>query len=113
MDPYTRFLQDRDALRKVRRCAKEICKPRGSYVCKAGCDIDQALYPDDWTADQAVELWRAHRDRPRFLWVNFPGPHPPAYVTAAMLREPIFGADDDGPPLGGFARGDRHGSSKE
>ncbi len=45
----------------------------------------QRLYEDDWTAEQAVTLLeRAPRDRPWFLWVSFPGPHPPFAVTSSM-----------------------------
>ena len=45
----------------------------------------QSLYEDDWTAAQAVTLLeRAPANVPWFLWVSFPGPHPPFAVTAGM-----------------------------
>lgn len=45
----------------------------------------QHLYEDDWTATQAATLLkRAPHDKPWFLWVSFPGPHPPFAVTALM-----------------------------
>ena len=48
----------------------------------------QRLYEDDWTAAQAVNLLkRAPSDKPWFLWVSFPGPHPPFAVTASMGHE--------------------------
>ena len=56
--------------------AASLCD-RGSYPA--------SLYEDDWTAAQAVTLLeRAPREKPWFLWVSFPGPHPPFSVTAAM-----------------------------
>ena len=54
----------------------EICQP-STYP--------QELYEDDWTAAQAKTLLeRAPSDKPWFLWVSFPGPHPPFAVTAQM-----------------------------
>jgi len=48
----------------------------------------QRLYEDDWTAANAVTLLeRAPSDKPWFLWVSFPGPHPPFAVTADMAGE--------------------------
>eukprot|EP00944_MAST-04C_sp_MAST-4C-sp1_P001956 g1956.t1 len=45
----------------------------------------QHLYEDDYTAAHASTLIkRAPRDKPWFLWVSFPGPHPPFAVTTAM-----------------------------
>ena len=55
----------------------KLCKDRKSHP--------QAMYQDDWTADQAVELLEnAPTDKPWFLWVSFPGPHDPFDVTGPM-----------------------------
>ena len=55
---------------------KELCQ-RSTYPSE--------LYEDDWTAANAVTLLeRAPHDKPWFLWVSFPGPHPPFAVTADM-----------------------------
>jgi arylsulfatase len=45
----------------------------------------QDLYEDDWTAAHAKTLIKsAPSDKPWFLWVSFPGPHPPFAVTTSM-----------------------------
>jgi len=45
------------------------------------------VYDDDYCASQAVELLqRAPTDKPWFMWVNFPGPHPPFAVTTVMAQ---------------------------
>merc|ERR1711871_1079064 len=56
-------------------------------ICQTST-FPQRLYEDDWTAAQASTLLkRAPSDKPWFLWVNFPGPHPPFAVTSKMDRE--------------------------
>ena len=57
-----------------------------SHLCESAT-FPQELYEDDWTAKQAVKLLRrAPRHKPWFMWVSFPGPHPPFAVTASMAR---------------------------
>ena len=55
---------------------------------KGLCDASsypQELYEDDWTAKNAITLiTRAPKDKPWFIWVNFPGPHSPFAVTSSM-----------------------------
>ena len=53
-------------------------------ICQTST-FPQKLYEDDWTAAQAKALLqRAPHDKPWFLWVSFPGPHPPIAVTTGM-----------------------------
>lgn len=60
---------------------------KDAALCEAST-YPHELYEDDWTAAQAVALLeRAPRDSPWFLWVSFPGPHPPFSVTADMAAE--------------------------
>ena len=53
-------------------------------ICQSST-YPQKLYEDDWTVAQATMLLkRAPHDKPWFMWVSFPGPHPPFAVTTAM-----------------------------
>jgi arylsulfatase len=46
------------------------------------------LYEDDWVTENAISLLRRKPlDRPWFLQVNFPGPHPPFLVTPTQHRQ--------------------------
>jgi len=53
-----------------------------------GCDassFQNEIYPDDFVRDKAVELLnRKPADKPWFMQVNFPGPHPPIVSTSKM-----------------------------
>eukprot|EP00543_Licmophora_paradoxa_P017157 CAMPEP_0202461358 /NCGR_PEP_ID=MMETSP1360-20130828/48993_1 /ASSEMBLY_ACC=CAM_ASM_000848 /TAXON_ID=515479 /ORGANISM="Licmophora paradoxa, Strain CCMP2313" /LENGTH=407 /DNA_ID=CAMNT_0049083355 /DNA_START=5 /DNA_END=1228 /DNA_ORIENTATION=- len=52
--------------------------------CIAETFID-TLYPDDFVRDEALEILKAKpEDKPWYLQVNFPGPHPPIFVTSEM-----------------------------
>ena len=56
-------------------------------ICQTST-FPQRLYQDDFTADQAATLLkRAPKDKPWFMWVSFPGPHPPFAVTEEMGNE--------------------------
>lgn len=56
----------------------------GDYLCQSA-QIPQEAYMDNWVADGAVSLIRAApKDKPFFLQVNYPGPHPPTQVTQNM-----------------------------
>eukprot|EP00549_Striatella_unipunctata_P019741 CAMPEP_0118724930 /NCGR_PEP_ID=MMETSP0800-20121206/32862_1 /TAXON_ID=210618 ORGANISM="Striatella unipunctata, Strain CCMP2910" /NCGR_SAMPLE_ID=MMETSP0800 /ASSEMBLY_ACC=CAM_ASM_000638 /LENGTH=350 /DNA_ID=CAMNT_0006633581 /DNA_START=116 /DNA_END=1169 /DNA_ORIENTATION=+ len=45
------------------------------------------IYPDDFVQREAVELLNSMpRDKPWFMQVNFPGPHPPIMSTYAMAE---------------------------
>lgn len=45
-----------------------------------------STYEDNWTAENAKTLLRRRpTNKPFFIQVNFPGPHPPFLVTADML----------------------------
>ena len=70
--------------------AHRACLGGGGEAEAALCEAStfpQRLYQDDWTAQQAAALLaRAPADVPWFLWVSFPGPHPPFAVTAQMAR---------------------------
>eukprot|EP00462_Mataza_sp_D1_P005747 CAMPEP_0175120952 /NCGR_PEP_ID=MMETSP0087-20121206/900_1 /TAXON_ID=136419 /ORGANISM="Unknown Unknown, Strain D1" /LENGTH=407 /DNA_ID=CAMNT_0016402443 /DNA_START=327 /DNA_END=1550 /DNA_ORIENTATION=- len=54
----------------------------------ANCDkltYNDKMYEDDWTANNAITLLqRRPKEKPFFLHVSFPGPHPPFLVTASM-----------------------------
>lgn len=57
---------------------------RSGGLCDASSYPDK-LYEDDWVTAQALTLLqRRPRDKPFFLEVSFPGPHPPFTVTASM-----------------------------
>lgn len=61
--------------------------PDKNHICTSKT-YPQHLYEDDWTAAQAQTLLeRAPHDKPWFLWVSFPGPHPPFAVTSPMVNE--------------------------
>lgn len=46
------------------------------------------LYPDDFVRDSAIDiLQNKPPDKPWFLQVNFPGPHPPVFVTSKMASD--------------------------
>lgn len=45
------------------------------------------IYPDDFVKNEAIALLnRAPIDKPWYLQVNFPGPHPPVMATASMAQ---------------------------
>lgn len=48
-------------------------------------DIGQAFYPDDWVRNQSEEIFlRRPKNKPWFMQVGFPGPHPPFVITDEM-----------------------------
>ena len=64
----------------------------GHYTCmkhahKCTSELfPDALYEDNWTGEQALQLLRGRpADQPFFLQVSFPGPHPPFLVTPKQL----------------------------
>lgn len=55
-----------------------------SALCDAST-YTAAVYEDDFTANNSLTLLRRRpTNRPFFLQINFPGPHPPFVVTAPM-----------------------------
>lgn len=65
--------------------AHKACFGSGDVSLCQASTYPNVLYEDDWTAANAVTLLeRAPSDKPWFLWVSFPGPHPPFAVTADM-----------------------------
>lgn len=65
----------------------------GGHIGKEGslCDatsFTEDVYPDQYVRDSAIEiLKRKPKDKPWFLQVNFPGPHPPILATADMAEK--------------------------
>ncbi len=56
-------------------------KPGSGAVCDTGT-YNAGVYEDDFTANNSITLLRRRpQDRPFFLQVNFPGPHPPYAKT--------------------------------
>eukprot|EP01062_Namystynia_karyoxenos_P077796 TRINITY_DN790_c0_g1_i1.p1 TRINITY_DN790_c0_g1~~TRINITY_DN790_c0_g1_i1.p1 ORF type:complete len:522 (+),score=113.22 TRINITY_DN790_c0_g1_i1:79-1644(+) len=67
--------------------AHRACMGRASEKWCDKLTYTPELYEDDWTAGNAITLLkRRPRDRPFFLQVSFPGPHPPFLVTAGMRK---------------------------
>ena len=64
------------------------------YTCMKHLDqcnyanmFPDSLYEDNWVAENALTLLRRRdQDRPYFMMVNFPGPHPPFLVTSNMTK---------------------------
>ena len=62
------------------KCMKEV----DNSLCNPDTYPDH-LYEDNWVAANAIKLLqRKPKDKPWFMHVSFPGPHPPFLVTATM-----------------------------
>lgn len=56
-------------------------------ACDDAKAFPDAYYEDNWVAESALTLLkRRPKDKPWFLQVNFPGPHPPFLVTSTMTK---------------------------
>jgi arylsulfatase len=97
-DPYGQFCSTKNILvngseeslwtlykTDMNSCAPVGGNPGGGYDCKTPSLFPQEFYEDNWVADNAVALLKAKpANKPWFLQVSFPGPHPPFVVTRPM-----------------------------
>jgi len=67
------------------KASKSYMGSENGYICPT-TDIGDDFYMDNWVEHQAEELLdRKPKDKPWFLWVSFPGPHPPFILTERMM----------------------------
>lgn len=83
--PYLSYLEDRGL---ARRYAEDMQRRGHDQTHAASLSVlDDHDYGDNWVARQALDLIaKAPADRPWFLQVNFPGPHPPFDITRSMAE---------------------------
>lgn len=63
------------------------CKGGSEYSCSRSLpnDFPEAWYQDNWVGDQALQMLKERpKNKPWFLQVNWPGPHPPQGITRRM-----------------------------
>lgn len=94
-DPYRNYLEETlvslpdgkeiKAIDAYRDCSEGKITP-GSSNCDS-LSFTEELYPDTYVQRNAISLLdRKPRDKPWFLQVNFPGPHPPFLATKEMAE---------------------------
>jgi len=97
-DPYRKFLEETlvllpdgtqvKAIDAFRDCSEGKIIP-GSSNCES-LSFTEELYPDTYVQRNAITLLdRKPRDKPWFLQVNFPGPHPPFLTTKDMAESVV------------------------
>ena len=75
------------------------CRPGTEYSCSRSLPNEwpEAWYYDNWVGHQALQMLKERpADKPWFLQVNWPGPHPPLGITASM-RHAVGGLDFEMP----------------
>ena len=93
-----------NAFEVYRQCISSRRSPPGEVSICTNATFTQEIYPDDYVQTQTMELLRRRpKDKPWFLQVNFPGPHPPLIATAQMAASVM---DREWPsPIDGTAAG--------
>jgi len=69
----------------MRGCIQDYPNLNKAYACPNYCPLPQETYEDNWVSQEGIKLLnRKPKNKPWFLQVNFPGPHPPFSITKSM-----------------------------
>lgn len=86
VDPYMKYLHDNQlAAVHVEDFDRRRGQPNLGYTVTEPTPLPDHAYCDNWVAQNGINLIEAApADRPWFLQINFPGPHPPMDITKRM-----------------------------
>jgi arylsulfatase A-like enzyme len=86
-DPYMAYLHENGLAESHLADYKKRRGRLEGYSVTEPTPLPEEAYCDNWVANKGLELIRnAPADKPWFLQINFPGPHPPVDITHRMEK---------------------------
>lgn len=85
-DPYMAWLHE-NGLVQAHLADFKARKGKNNYIGTFPTPLSEEAYCDNWVAEVGLDLIReSPKDKPWFLQINFPGPHPPMDITKRMEK---------------------------